>query len=226
MTPAARSCRPACASGSAPPRRAAGRTGCRRSAGSTARTRRPCSARSISAIGLSRSRLGSSTEIARMMIARSPLAMVPNARRSPWLAARPRLRCRHGRLNRVAAGRQIGDDDIVAVWPPALRRPPRRSPRRRRSASGHGSSAARPRVETCGTNSVAGMSAATPLPAPVPGTADAKPLLRLPAKTHQFEQVAAARPTTARTRRPCAAPAGCRRRCTACGHRARRSKAP
>ena len=45
--------------------------------------------RSISAIGLSRWRLGSSTESARMMIARSPLAIVPNARRSPWLAARP-----------------------------------------------------------------------------------------------------------------------------------------
>ena len=69
------------------------------------------SARSISSIGLSRSRLGSSTEIARMTIARSPLAIVPNARRSPWLAASPSGDADMIAWSAIAAGGQIGDDD-------------------------------------------------------------------------------------------------------------------
>ena len=139
-------CRRACASGSAPRRRAACPSGYRRSAGSTARTRRRLSARSMSTIGLRRSRRGNSTDSARMKMARRPLATVPMLRRS--LCAEAEDRARGAAIlafKREAARRHVDRDQIVRLRRALDVAGSPRSARPWRSASGRGSSSARRR---------------------------------------------------------------------------------
>ena len=148
------------------------------------------SARSISSIGLSRSRLGSSTEIARMKIARSPLATVPNARRSPWLAAQPGQRCRYRRMDRVAAGGQIGDDDIVVVR--RRLRLPRRSTAPPMVSILRMKAQRPPRWRHLRHEQLGGNQRRNAVARAGAGTANAQPLLRLRAEPHHFQQIAAA----------------------------------